>query len=150
MPSNAMSRETMRDRLVSLLTTKLVPTYAYTVSNGLYDGLEGQSPLVMVFSSGSRREAGGLGTATFDTWVRLEVQVFVLDAAGAVTQQDVEDTLDDLEKLIADVVADNRSDSGYCDYLRHAEEFTRVMSAKIGSWNYQAEIITLEALDECG
>lgn len=149
MPSNAISRETMRDRLVSLLTTKLVPTYAYAVSNGLYDDLEGQTPLVMVFSSGSRREEGGIGTDTYETWVRLEVQVLVLDAAGSVTQQDVEDTLDDLEKLIADVVADNRSDSGYWDYLHHVPEFTRVMSAKIGSWNYQAEIITLEGRDEC-
>ena len=48
-----------------------------------------------------------MGAAPYETAVRLQVQVLVRDsdASYATSQQDIEDTLDLLEKLIADVRA---------------------------------------------
>lgn len=148
MSANATNRETGRDALAGLLSTALVGTglpaqavYGYQKSD-----FEGQSPVVVVLSAGTRRQRFGVGTQKYRSWFAYEVLVFVADADEAVswTDADVEDRLDLIEKEIADVVADNRSTTNWDD-LKHDEGFGQILPAVVGGKPYKMEIIRLIA-----
>lgn len=113
MTSNAINRETARDYLATLLNADLVTTrgYAVAVYGYMKSKLGGLSPVVIVASAGSAREQKGMGTDKHRNRFRYIVKVLVRDAdtAAGWTEQAAEDRLDLLEKTIADVVMNNRS-----------------------------------------
>ena len=113
MAANATSRKTVRDALAALLSAELTGVgnpvevvYGYKVST-----LQGQSPVVVVTSTGSQRPPLLPMGNVSDVHSRMHfsILVFVAEATGTGwTDQDAEDTLDEIEKKITDVLADNR------------------------------------------
>lgn len=119
MAANTVNRETVRDAFAALLVTALTgtgnPVYAvYNYLKGVITTEDG-SPLVMVTSSGTARQRAGIGDVRWNSYFVLEVFTFVRDAeaANSWTEQNVEDTLDLIEKEIADTVADNRTNANW-------------------------------------
>jgi len=101
------SRETVRDALVTLLTTALVGTGlpVKTVSGSKVSTLAGVTPLVAVLSAGTTRKRTTF-QGTIPTFF-LEIQVWVRQATTGWTNAQAEDALDEIESLIAGVFADN-------------------------------------------
>ena len=150
MPANASNRETARDELASLLAAALVgggnpavAVYEYQPSD-----LEGKSPVVLVLSSGSERMRRGMGTQKYRTFHRFEIISLVADASGdeGWTDQMVEDTLDLIEKTVADVIADNRAHSGFWEDIRHESGPSTIFPTIIGGDAYKME--TMVAIAE--
>lgn len=114
MTASSTNRETVRDALATLLQSALVGTGKPVQEVTAYErGEIGASPLIMVLSGGSRRKQHGMNREKWKNHFRLVVRVIVKDAdAGeSWTEQNVEDSLDLIEKGIADVLADNRGAS---------------------------------------
>lgn len=105
----AINRETVRDAFTALLSTALVGTglpaqavYGYQVGD-----FGSQSPVVVVSDAGSMRSVmTGLGSrAEF----LFNIFVFVLYTDGSSwNEDDAEDALDAIEKIIADVLDANQ------------------------------------------
>ena len=98
---SVQSRKAVREEVGMLLTTRL--TGAQQVYTDQPSGFGGQSPVVVVASSGSERE--GANKRTFGGPIAplfaLDVYVFVLASAT-----NADDALDDLEAAVAQLVAD--------------------------------------------
>lgn len=148
MSANTTSRETVRDALAALLATALVGTglpvqavYNYQVSD-----FGEKSPVVLVLSGGAKRKRHGLGTAKWHSWLRLEVLVFVAEASitESWTDQNVDDILDDIEKRIADVIADHRASASW-SYIEFADEGSRILPARTGGKSFKLEAIPVIA-----
>lgn len=148
MSANAANRETGRDALTALLSAALVgvglpaqAVYGYQKSD-----FEGQSPVVVVLSAGTRRQRFGMGTEKYRSWFGYEILNFVADADAAAgwTDADVEDRLDLLEKEIADVIADNRVTANWDD-LKHDEGASQIVPALVGGKPYKLEILRVWA-----
>jgi hypothetical protein len=116
MTANTVNRETVRDAFAALLNTALVGTglpasvvYEYPI------GKITESPTVCVASSGTARQRAGIGDSRWNSYFVLEVFSFVRDADADAgwTEAMVEDTLDLLDKKIADCVADNRVNANW-------------------------------------
>jgi len=147
--ANASNREAVRDAFASLLATALVgvglpvkAVYGYQAGD-----FGGKSPVVLVMSNGSRRERHGVGTLLYRTYHRLLVLVFVADAISGQswTDNDVEDRLDLIEKMIADVVADNRKTANW-EHLEHDASFSSIAPALLGDGHtYKLEMINVIA-----
>lgn len=114
------NRETARDALVTLLSAALTgagnPCQAVIGHKPGADDIAGRSPLVSVQSAGTERlrftAAGTRPNFYFqlDTWVLLK--------ATGWTKANAEDTLDEIEQTIAQVVEDNQATAnwGALDY----------------------------------
>jgi len=118
MAANTVNRETVRDAFATLLNTALVGTglpvsivYNYPI------GKIEQTPTVYVASSGTSRQRAGIGDSRWNSYFVLDVLTFVrdADAASGWTEANVEDTLDLIDKEIADCVADNRVNANWSD-----------------------------------
>ena len=150
MSANAASRETGRDALTTLLTTALVGTSlpVQEVRNYLSLDFGGLTPVVQVVAAATPvRERYGIGTAKFKTRFRYEVQIFVIDAVigdTSWTRQSVEDRLDLIEKMIADVVADNRNNPPIWNDLKHAPDTQPLLRVSVGGDDYWLETVLLE------
>lgn len=114
MTANAVNRETVRDEFARLLEVALVGV-GLPVSEVINypRSVIDKSPTIVVASSGTSRMLAGIGTQRWFNFFILEVFTFVRDAAEdeSWTEANVEDQLDYLDKLIADVVANNLSNS---------------------------------------
>jgi len=147
MAANVVNRETVRDEIVGLLSAALTgvgnpaqAVYGYQVAD-----FQGQSPVVVVTSRGSRRTQNTYGETTGLTEFDYEVHVFTLYAEGtAWTEADAEDRADLLEKEIADTIADNRGGSAY-DYLAYADDGTVMDAVELGGAEYKHEVIPIVA-----
>ena len=137
MASNATNREVARDKLVALLTTALVASNkAHAVYSGKVAKFEG-SPVVVVTSSASLRERKYQGDKAWHNWFAYNIWVFVSYAMG---DQEAEDRLDLLEKMIADVVMDNTYLSGFWDIVEFSEPTDVANDVVIGGKAYRREI----------
>lgn len=129
MSADAANRETSRDALATLLDAGM--TNAQEVHGYLKGDLGGLSPIIMVTSVGTTRKGHGIGTSKFLSRFRFAVLIFVRDYDPTwdenYTEQEVEDTLDLLDKELADVIADNRGDDAW-EYLSLEEGYTEVTS----------------------
>ena len=87
-----------------------------------YDNAEILAPSVRVLSGGSRRVLHGLGTEKYRNFFRIVIKVYVAAASSdnSWTEQNVEDTLDEIDKRIADVVMDNTNNTTW-DKLEYEE-----------------------------
>lgn len=138
------SRKQAREYLAGQLQGALVGTglpaqavYAYQVGD-----FQGQSPVVVVSSGGTLRERFTFkGTKPSYT---LTVHVFVLyaDETGAWTEENAEDALDDIEELIAGVLAANQR-SPYWEAIS-ARAPSQTSSVMVGGKEYRTEITSLE------
>lgn len=146
MTYTAHSRKTVRDAFVALLAAKLVGTglpaqavYGYLPSN-----TQGQWPILVVRSAGSRRRPGMRSHADFHDEFRLEVLILVHDADTSInwTDANVEDKLDQLEAALAEVVADNRITNDWF-FLDFEDSFSRVFMLALGGEAYVAEQINV-------
>lgn len=141
MSANSVNRETSRDALATLLTTALVGT-------GLPAGVVfnyrpatfGAVPAVVVTSEGGERLDETLDNAYLD-YFYLAVFVFVPYAVAGSTwgPDDAEDAIDLIEKMIADVVMDNRNTANW-GYIEFAQRST-IDDIVIGSEEFKRETL---------
>jgi len=115
MAADTCNRETVRDAFAALLNTALVGTgkpvsAVYNYIKGVIT-IDDPTPIVMVASGGTARQRAGIGDNRWNSYFVLQVLTFVrdADAASGWTEALVEDTLDLIDKEIADCVADNRN-----------------------------------------
>lgn len=116
MSANTANRETVRDAFSTLLATALVGVgLPVEEVNNYPKGKIEKSPVISVASGGTARQRAGIGDARWNNYFVLEVFTFVRDAddANGWTEAEVEDQLDLLDKKIADVVADNRTNANW-------------------------------------
>lgn len=145
MPSNVISRETIRDKWAEILSTALTSSVSQ-VYNYQAGNFGGRSPVIRVLVGGSRRQQSALGSGLSDTMVQIQVEIFVKKADAAVlwSEPDVDDALDDMEKAVSDVIADNRQINGFWDYAQQADGMSVITPFQdIGGNPYLREIITI-------
>lgn len=165
MAANGANRADARKALATLLATALVgdgkpaqASYAYKPAD-----FDGQSPVILVTSDGTKRYKDTLSTLTRRVTFYLNIHVFVLFAdptateieeggeptASAWTESDAEDRIDLLEKSIADVVADNIKTADW-DMLSlgpaDGGERSLIEPVIVGGKEYQREVIPVEVL----
>ncbi len=138
------NRKNVRAQFATLLSTAMVGTglpvqavYDYRVGD-----FAGNSPVVTVSSVGAARPAFTFRGAK--PVYRLQVDVFVLYAMedGTWTEEQAEDALDDIEKLLGDVIAANRS-TAYWIGIEYVDVSQRV-DVTIGGVDYIREAFVLE------
>ena len=139
------SRQTVREKLTSLLSTALVGVGlpCKTVTDSKVEELTGLTPLVAVLSAGTLRERltfmGDVPTFT------LEVQVWVRQETTGWTNAQAEDALDRIESLIAGVYEDNRGITEF-ELLEYASPTTVIELSVSGVSYYMERIPTLVKL----
>jgi hypothetical protein len=140
MSVDSKSRSDVRKALAQLFQDNLVgegqplqAVYAYQKGD-----LGGETPVLLVMSSGSLRKKASLGASQWRNLFRFELNVFVEDASGAWTDADVEDRLDWIEKRIADVIADNPR-SAFWDSLQLGDDYTQITPFQLGQVSYKME-----------
>ncbi|MEM7344585.1 MAG: hypothetical protein AAF485_10105 [Chloroflexota bacterium] len=144
------NRETIRDGVATLLTTALVGDGkpVQQVYNHKSGDFAGQSPVVLVTSSGTDRSRVGTYT-TFEPAFDLSLMIFVLysDPDNGWSEADAEDRLDLVEASVAEVVQNNYSNPGLWDRLVYAGP-SQVLEATVGGDEYLLEIVPLTAEKE--
>jgi hypothetical protein len=121
--ANSVNREVVRDKLAALLTPVMVgvgkPVQA--LFNYRPGDFGKQSPVMMVSGEKVARAYVTLSNA-YDTAFSLAVHVFIAyaDKKSGWTEAQAEDRLDVIEKMMADVVMDNRNLAGFWDLLGFA------------------------------
>lgn len=146
--ANPKSRTDVREQFALLLQDLVTNNQASEVFNHLPMTFEGKSPVVTVWSGGTNRRQFGMGTEQYRTPVRIEVAVWVADEDESEPdwdRQDVEDRLDLLEQQIMKIIAENRANSPYWEYIEPADSFTEIVRIAIGGKPYWVEAILVEA-----
>lgn len=143
MAADSTNRETVRDALVTLLSSALTgagnpaqAVYGYQVGD-----FQGQSPVVVVASAGSQREPFQLRGQRNLLYFNIFVFVLFDDPDTDWDEDDAEDRIDLIEKEIADVVIDNRKTDNWT-HIR-LEGRSTVDSLQIGGSEYRREVITV-------
>lgn len=150
MAADSYNRKTARQALAALFETALVGTgkpceafYRYRVGDWL-----GKSPICVLNSSGSKRpkiSAGISALRNITLYFDLYVFVAYADQSTGWTDESSEDKLDDIEKAIADVIADNERNNSNWESLTMGDrsetaEFVRI----VGGMSYRSEVFPLE------
>jgi len=136
------SRETIRDALVTLLSTALVGAGlpCKTVVGSKVKALEALTPLVAVLSGGTLRERitfmGDKPTFYF------ELQVWVLQEGTGWTNAQAEDALDRIESLIAGVYESERGTANWA-VLEHDGRTTVIEVTVDGKLYFMERIPTV-------
>lgn len=153
MTANAKNRSVIRKAIATGLSAALVGTgkpcsEVVSAQKKVID----KTPLVEVLSSGSSRSVKGLGTQKFSNLFDYEVHILVRDTDDTgLNEEQREDRLDLIEKMLADWVAENQSTTDW-DRLTFSgdrgkndiAEKTRIVKV-IYDKPYLLEIIQLEA-----
>ena len=141
----SVTRKDVRTQFASLLSAALVGTGkpAQVVYSYRKGDLKGQSPVVVVSSLGSSRRS--LTFQGLQPMYRLQVDVFVLyeDTAAGWTESDAENALDDIEKIVADVIAANQVVANYWEGITPVDWSERV-DVSLGGVDYIREMTLLE------
>ena len=144
-----VNRKLRRDRLVSHFTTDLVGTGNPVHSVFGYDkrDFEGQSPVVLVLSEGTKRAPFGMGSSLYDAPMRFVILSFVREAdeEAGITAENTEDDLDNVEAAIADSVMAHRKDPPYWYNLMYLPEFSTIIPAEVGGKPYKMEQMIIQA-----
>lgn len=138
------NRKNIRAQFASLLSTAMVGTglpvqavYSYRVGD-----FGGKSPVVVISSAGAVRSSFTFQGAKPS--YRIQVDTFVLYATtdGTWTEEDAENALDDIEKLLADTIAANRANDYWIgiDYV----DFSQRIDVTLGGLDYIRESFVLE------
>jgi hypothetical protein len=147
MASNVINRETIRDRLATLIDNALGSGgsgIVEAVYNYRTDDFDGQTPVVCVTSRGSdRRKLTEVSTVRTD--IQLYVFIFVLYTDGeSWTPALAEDRLDLIEKGVQDVLVDNFHDDGYWTAIG-SDLQSQVEPVPVGDELYHRETLFLRA-----
>lgn len=158
MTANTLNREVVRDAFALLLQSALVGTGlpASVVYNFPIGKVE-QTPTVIVSSSGTSRQRAGIGDTRWNSFFVLDIIVLIRDADASLgwTELMVEDAFDLIDKIIADVVADNRNnvnwnnisfvldDAGGSSIPQPSEKF---LDTEIGYW-IEARKVYIQKMD---
>ena len=121
----APNRKDTRDAFVTLLNTLVGASgYQEVISGDPGDQVQGQSPVAIVRSGGSRRPPMVRGTTQADNEFRLSLQHLVHQDTAA-----VDDVLDALDQALADLLAAtaNRSNANW-NFIRFTDGFSDVIS----------------------
>lgn len=150
MAADSYNRKTARQALAALFTTSLTGSgkpceafYRYRI--GKFDG---KSPVGVLMSAGSKRPKISVGiSAARDITLYFDLYIFVAyaDQSTGWTDENSEDKLDDIEKLIADTVADNERSAGNWESLTMGDRSeTGEFVSIIGGLSYRREVFPLE------
>lgn len=114
MTADAANRSDVRTALGTLLRNSLVPAYVDEVLDYPSEPLT-KKRIILLASGGSSRQTRGVNDTRWENVFTIQCFTFVKDAdtAQGWTEQNVEDTLDLIDKKIADVIADNRASSNW-------------------------------------
>lgn len=154
--ANPTSRKIARDHLAALISTEVVdstPKIAMAVFNYKpTDFRDSGTPAVIVWSGGSVRPKAGVGSEQFRTEVRLEVITFVPrgQKKGGWTTVKAENRLDELERRISKVVAENQRVVGKWVNLWFQESMSDIFPSTLGGEPYTSELLTIFAKLERG
>jgi len=131
MTANTANRKEARQELARLLELALTgtgkPVEVVTRYASRMPLEKRKTPVVSVVSGGTSRRKSGMNDARWNSEFVLEVWSFVrvADEANGWTEENVEDMLDDIDKMIADCVADNRVNAHW-SYIELSEEDSNI------------------------
>ncbi len=156
MPGDAETRKVHRDYLKGLFLAKLGAGDLDLIADDAFYGykvgdFDNQSPTLVVSSAGTERSRAQRGTNKWDTWLKFRIWVFVVYAIEGTEwgEDDAEDALDAIDKAIADVVMDNRSQAQNVnvpwDVLDFDGESDAAADVIVGGRDYRREIIDVKA-----
>ena len=156
MAGAAENRKTHREKIDALLKAALGASGTGIIDDGAFypyktGDFEQQFPVIVIGSEGSERERPQRGGDIWDTALFFTVWVFVAYAVEGTAwdSQDAEDTLDLIDKGIADVVMDNRSKAQNAtvpwDGLYYEGRSDARQDVEIGGIEYRREMHTLRA-----
>jgi hypothetical protein len=140
MPSNVISRKTVREALAALIDTKF--SSDWDVFNYKVKDFNGKARNIVVSSAGSLRTIMGADANESDSSFRFRIYVFVLyaDDAQSWTAQNSEDALDGAEKDLADLYNDNQSGTYWSRLYFYSEsEATEIVDE--GGKRFRREIV---------
>ncbi len=146
------SRETFRDAFATMLSTAItgVGQPVQAVYNYLKGTLAGESPVVLVTSGPILRSKGGMGTRQYKMRVGLNLVVMIAKPPASTpgnNEQAVDDLVDTVEALIADVVSANQNNDDVWNDLKYTEQPSEPMNGHdLDGHPYVVEIIRLEAM----
>lgn len=142
MAADTRNREASRDALAALLSTALTGSGKPVVAVYGYKprALDGRGPYVLVMSAGTQREKKAIGSVKRKNHFRLLVVTLVLDASAddSWTPQQVDDTLDLVDKELADTLADNERTNDW-HKLDLDEDFSVIAPTKEFGASYMSE-----------
>ena len=142
MTSNVINRKTIRAKWGELLAAATsIPVYAYQKGN--FGGL---SPVFRVLVLDSRRERAAMGVTdatNADIHIIFELFVARADASKSWDEDDVDDKLDDMEKIVSDLVIDNVQVDGFWNYAEQAGESVITPFQDLGGNPYIREVISV-------
>jgi hypothetical protein len=139
------TRQTAREALGALLVTALEGTgkLAQKVYDYWTGNIEGQSPVVVVSSSGVERPRMTAKGHRVVVYLQVDVYSVYAMADGTWTEADAEDNLDAIEAEVAAVMSANQVTAAW-DALDYAER-TRRQIVAVGGTSYAWEAIFLRA-----
>lgn len=146
------SREIFRDAFATMLSSAItgVGQPVQAVYNYLKGTLSGESPVVMVTSGPILRKIAGMGTRQFKMKVGLNLIVMVAKPPASPPGNNelvVDDLVDTIEALIADVVSANQNNDGVWNDLKYTDQPNEPMNGHdLDGHPYVVEIIRLEAM----
>lgn len=142
MPSNVVSRQTIREAIASLIDTKFSNDWA--VHNYKVKKLSGKYRNIVVSSAGSGRTIMGADAEEPDTSFRFRIFVLVryADDANGWTEQESEDELDFAEKTLTDLFTDEQNNANWERiYLEGISDADLVLD--LGGLVYRREILNI-------
>lgn len=142
MPSNVLSRKTVREALAAAIDAKFSSdwdVFSYKVKK-----FNGKARNIVVSSAGSGREIRDADADESDSSFRFRIFVLVLyaDDANGWTEQESEDELDFAEKNLTDFCNDNQSAANWNRlYIEGMSDADMVMD--LGGQMFRREIIVV-------
>ncbi len=152
MSANTANRKAARQELARLLESELTGTgkiaqavYRYMTREPL--DVDKLSPVIEVASAGTRRSKSGMNDTRFNNKFRLEVTSFVRASDGAAwTAENVEDLLDDLDKAIADVIANHRVNENW-SYIELEDGDSEINIDPTTGYRYEVRDVLVTKID---
>lgn len=143
MTTTFTSRQTIRERLATLITStgEFAAVYDYVPA---VKTISGMTPFCIVLSTGSNQQMSGINTNPVDFSFSVSVYVKRYEDANY-TSQDARDKLDDLDRVIRQVVRDNAAGATVADMLLFDGSFSTVQHTEIDSTPYLVEPRTIIA-----
>jgi len=137
MVTTLVTRETIRDGLVTLATAtgKWQAVYGYVPKD---NAVRGQSPFLVILSLGTLQsmESEGKNPAEYSLSVMSHV---LMNDKGSWTEANAEDKLDELDKVLRQLIRDNASGSSYCDAFTFLASPSQTDFVMIGGEQYRTE-----------
>lgn len=132
MSANAANRETVRDAIATGLGTALVGDGLPCAEVLNYDkGLIDLAPSLRVLSGGSARNQHGQGSENYRNKFRIVLRWYVPDAStdDSWTELNVEDTLDEIDRRVANWVMDNINTANWHRLMYPLEQMSTIAPA---------------------